>query len=167
MFEGIANRVRRLIVKPMRLIAGLAVVVLSQGCSVAIMNMDIEPTDKSSIGVGATRVEVEEVLGAPNETVTTGAGKISTYEYDKGAPADSSYNTARDYLDCMALLNIFCELLMTPLALSERSDLYESQLGLIRITYGPDDKIVDLSYENVVRGEPAEAPEQDRDTTRN
>ncbi len=70
-------------------------------------------------------------------------------------------------MECMALLNIFCELLMTPLALSERSDKFERQLGLIRITYGPDDKIVDFSYENFVRKEPAEAPEQDLEPTRN
>ena len=130
----------------MRLIAGLVVVVLNQGCSVAIMNTDIEPTDISSIGVGATRVEVEAVLGAPDETMSTDAGKIATYEYDKGASVRPKW-TARDYMECMGLLNIFCEVLMTPMALSERHDLYQSQLGLIKITYGSDDTIVDFSYE--------------------
>lgn len=142
--------------KLMWLMAAIVLVVLSSGCSVAIMNTDIEPTDRSSISIGATRAAVEKVLGEPDETLPTDTGHISTYEYDKGAPAGSSY-TARDYLDCMGLLNIFCEVLMTPLALSERSDKYDRQLGLVRVTYGPDDKITSISYEDYVRDDPAEA----------
>ena len=146
--------------KPMRLIGGLVVVVLSQGCSMAIMGTDFEPTDRSSIRIGATRAAVENVLGAADKSEATGAGKIAIYTYDKGAPAGSLY-TARDYMECMALLNIFCEVLMTPMALSERHDLYQSQRGLIKIIYGPDETIVEFSYQDVVREEPAEMPGPD------
>ncbi len=116
---------------------------LVQGCSLAILGEDIERTDLSSLEVGATREEVEAVLGKPISNEPDKLGKIAVNAYDKGA-SPSPLLTGRDYLDCWGILNIFCEPILTPIALFRRQELYESQQGQLGIHYGPDDTVMDV-----------------------
>ncbi len=116
---------------------------LVPGCSLAILGEDIERTDLSALELGATREEVESVLGKPISREPDKLGKIAVYAYDKGAPS-SPVMTGRDYLECWGLLNIFCEPILTPIALVKRQELYESQQGQLGIHYGPDDTVMDV-----------------------
>jgi hypothetical protein len=115
---------------------------LVQGCSLAILGEDFEATDLSSIEVGAAREDVESVLGKPESNVPEGIENIAIYGYDRGAPSDPMMS-ARAYLDCWGLLNIFCEPIMTPIAMVKRQKRYERQRGRIGIHYGADDTVMD------------------------
>ena len=129
----------------MRLPAYIAILcmgVLVQGCSLAILGEDFEPTDLSSIEVGAPREKVESVLGEPISNVPEKIENIAVYGYDKGASNDLVLS-GRDYLDCWGVLNIFCEPILTPIALVRRQRLYERQRGQIGIHYGADDTVMD------------------------
>ena len=130
----------------MKLLAYIAISfvgLLVQGCSLAILGEDIERTDLSSLKVGATREEVESVLGKPISNEPDKRGKIAVYAYDKGA-STSPVVTGRGYLECWGILNIFCEPILTPIALFRRQELYESQQGQLGIHYGPDDTVMDV-----------------------
>lgn len=130
----------------MKLLAYIAISfvgLLVQGCSLAILGEDIERTDLSSLKVGATREEVETVLGKPASNEPDKLGKIAVYAYDKGARS-SPVLTGRDYLDCWGILNIFCEPILTLIALFRRRELYESQRGQLGIHYGPDETVMDV-----------------------
>ena len=116
---------------------------LVQGCSLAILGEDIERSDLSSLEVGATREEVEAVLGKPISNEPDELGKIAVYAYGKGA-SPSPLLTGRDYLDCWGILNIFCEPILTPIALFRRQELYQSQVRQLGIHYGPDDTVMDV-----------------------
>ena len=135
--------------KPLGIITGFVLVLLGQGCSLGIMLSDIEPTDQSSIRVGASLEEVEMVLGAPISIETTESGKIATYVYDKGALGKNALNDFmrdNDYGQCIRWLIIGCEPILIPIAIFKHLELYDSQLGLARITYGPDDNVVEYSF---------------------
>ncbi len=74
----------------MRLIAIAALLIgaTTQGCSVVISGMGREPTDFSSVGVGAARQDIEIVLGIPKTSCdfdsNRNAMRAATYSYDLG-----------------------------------------------------------------------------------
>ncbi len=129
----------------MRLPAHLAILcmgLLVQGCSLAILSADFEPTDLTSIEVGAARETVESVLGKPISNAPENIENIAIYGYDRGAPSYPMMS-GRDYLECWGLLNIFCEPIMTPIAMVARQKRYQRQRGRIGIHYGADDTVMD------------------------
>jgi len=122
----------------MKALTRTAIICLSmllQGCSLAINAEDIEPTDLSALAVGTSREEFEKVLGAPTTQEPEAAETIAIYAYIKGAPGEP-VSTAQGYLECWGLLNIFCEPIMTPIAMVNRQERYESQQGQVGIHYG-------------------------------
>lgn len=143
LYESLANRAGRLIMKLLAYIEILCMSMLVQGCSLAILAEDIEPTDVSSVKVGAPRAEVESVLGNPISSEPNKIGNIAVYSYDKGA-SRKPVLTGRDYLECWGVLNIFCEPILTPIALYRRQELYESQQGQLGIHYGAGDIVMDV-----------------------
>ena len=140
--KGLAEETGRLAMRLPASIAILCMSVLVQGCSLAILGEDFEPTDLSSIEVGAAREDVESVLGKPISNVPENIENISIYGYDRGAPSDPMMS-GRDYLECWGILNIFCEPIMTPIALVKRQKRYQRQRGQIGIHYGADDTVMD------------------------
>ena len=130
----------------MKLLAYISILCMSmlvQGCSLAILGEDFEPTDLSSLKVGAPREEVESLLGKPVSNVPDEIENIAVYSYDKGA-SNFQLMDGRGYLECWALLNIFCEPILTPIALYERQKQYKSQQGQIGIHYGAGDIVMDV-----------------------
>lgn len=122
----------------MKLPAYVAILCLSllvQGCSLAILGEDFEPTDLSSLKVGVPREDVESLLGKPVSNEPDKIENIAVYSYDKGA-VNFLLTDGRGYLECWALLFIFCEPILTPIALYKRQKRYESQQGQIGIHYG-------------------------------
>ena len=66
----------------MKFLTYLAILCLSllvQGCSLAILGEDFEPTDLSSLKVGASREEVESLLGKPVSNVPDKIEHIAVY----------------------------------------------------------------------------------------
>jgi hypothetical protein len=124
-------------------IAILCMSMLVQGCSLAILGEDIEPTDLSSLKVGAPREVVETVLGKPTSNEINKTGNIAVYLYDKGA-SGTPVLTGRGYLECWGVLNIFCEPILTPIALFRRQEMYELQQGQVGIHYGANDTVMDV-----------------------
>ncbi len=116
-------------------IAILCLSLLVQGCSLAILGEDFEPTDLSSLKVGASREEVESLLGKPVSNVPDKIENIAVYSYDKGA-SNVQLMDARGYVQCWALLFILCEPILTPIALSKRQKKHKLQQGKIGIHYG-------------------------------
>jgi hypothetical protein len=114
---------------------------LLHGCSLAISAEDIEPTDLSSVAVGAPREDVERTLEAPEPQEPEVAGTISLYSYNKGAPGEF-FTTDRGYLECWGTFNIFCEAIATPVAMYKRQERYESQLGQVGIHYDSADTVM-------------------------
>ena len=127
----------------MRLLSLITVILIglsAQGCSFAIEGMDIEPTDLSAIKVGATREQVESVLGKPIASEPTESGKIVTYLYDQGA-AGKEFD-AEDLNEYLKMYGPFWEPILTPIALIARHERIKEQRGHLKVIYGMDDTVV-------------------------
>ncbi len=115
---------------------------LVQGCSVAILVEDIEPTDLSSLEIGATRAAIEGVLGEPVAHQALPTGTVATYRYDTGLPGASLSDPAwKTYL---GLYGPFLEPILTPIALAARQKRVERQTGHIIILYGLGEAVVEF-----------------------
>ncbi len=129
-------------VQPLRLILMILIGLSAQGCFLAIEGMDIEPTDLSAIKVGATREEVQRILGEPIASEPTKSGKIATYLYDQGAlGAEIDDEDIKVYL---GLYGFFWEPILTPIGLIRRHERIKEQRGHLKVIYGPDDTVLEF-----------------------
>ena len=127
---------------PVRLILVILIGLTAQGCFLAIEGMDIEPTDLSAIKVGATREEVQRILGEPIASEPTKSGKIATYLYDQGAlGAEMDDQDIKTYL---GLYGFFWEPILTPIGLIRRHERIKEQRGHLKVKYGPDDTVLEF-----------------------
>ena len=124
-------------------ISVLCISMLAQSCSLAILGEDFEPTDLSSLKVGAPREQVESLLGKPVSNVPNKIENIALYSYDKGA-SNFQLMDGRGYLECWGILNIFCEPILTPITLYKRQKRYKLQEGQIGIHYGTGGIVMDV-----------------------
>jgi hypothetical protein len=97
----------------------------------------VEPTDLSAVKVGATRGQIEAVLGKPVASEEIGGLRADTYEYDRGASGLYHSKMARGYA-AMAL----------PLwAILKHSSVVSGQKGQLTVKYGPDGRAIDTAIE--------------------
>lgn len=128
---------------------------MAQGCSNLMRSEGVEPTDLSTIKIGATRATVEAVLGAPidSEVATDGRIDIYTYNFGKpGEPGDPLYGQGGIGLSCgggqacavyilgVVAVRLAAEPFLFLREMARRSD----QVAELAITYGPDDRVVHI-----------------------
>ena len=101
--------------------------IVVQGCSIAIRAKDIEPTDLSSLEIGATRAAIEGVLGEPIAHQAMPTGTVATYRYDGGSPGKSLFDPA--WKDYWGFYGPFFEPILTP-ALSANITETPAPLGI-------------------------------------
>ncbi len=150
---------------------------MAQGCSNLMRGEGVEPTDLSTIVVGATRVTVEGILGAPIDSEAATDGRIDTYTYNFGKPGEpgdplygqggglvscgGSGQACAAYLMAIVAVRLAAEPFLFLRELSRRSD----QVAELAITYGPDDRVVhikrQLTKEKREEQERAEKQRQD------
>jgi len=93
-------------------------------------------TDLSGVHVGTSQQAVEGVLGNPITGYNSNAGRVETYEYNKGIEPQDDFGFS-DAADAILLLSL--EVLFWPIAVP--SDLasgacdFEGQKGLLNVTY--------------------------------
>jgi len=110
------------------------------GCSFAIYSAEIDATDLSTIQPGASREQVEDVLGDAVAEEAVNGGVKATYQYDQGAPmAHVDPQLVRDYL---GLYGPFWEPILMPVALVKRAERVSRQKGSISVTFGADGKVI-------------------------
>jgi len=117
-------------------------IVLCAALVLALGGCAIERTDLSAIEVGTSRETVEGILGKPVRSVETAAGTTDTYGYNKGwTSPDSALDVNCGHPGCIWLV---------PIAVIVAGvDYAESQgerRAYVRITYGPDDTVVDRQW---------------------
>ena len=123
--------------------AALVMSMLAQGCSLAIVGERIEPTDLSLLKHGVSREKVESVLGEPISHDSTKVSNVALYGYDKGASVRPVLSE-EEYLKCWGVFNIFCEPVLTPMALIKRQEKYDAQRGQLGIHFAKDDTVLDF-----------------------
>lgn len=117
----------------------LSRVVLCGALVPALGGCAIEGTDLSAIEIGTPREMVEAILGEPVRSVETEAGRTDTYGYNKGwTPPDKVVGVNCQHPGCILLLPVAVIVAGVGYATS-----YDEQRGYIRVTYGPDDTVVD------------------------
>jgi hypothetical protein len=118
--------------------------ILVQGCSIAIRAKDIEPTDLSSLEIGATRAAIEGVLGEPIAHQAMPTGTVATYRYDGGSQGESWFDPKN--MDYVGFYGPFLEPILTPIALSEWQKRIEGQTGYIMIVYGMGEAVEEFTF---------------------
>ncbi len=118
--------------------------ILVQGCSIAIRGKDIEPTDLSSLEIGATRAAIEGVLGEPIAHQAMPTGTVATYRYDGGSQGKSLFDPA--YRDYLVYYGPFFEPILTPIALVEWQKRIEGQTGSIMIVHGLGEAVEEFTF---------------------
>jgi len=79
-------------------------VMLQNGCTVVNVLKGKTGTDISTITVGISKIEVEEILGAPVGEWTTSSGShYCIYSYDRGIPPSIGDATAHAFMDVASL----------------------------------------------------------------
>ena len=125
---------------PMRSISVILAVSVSlalQGCAAT---EGIEPTDLSTVKAGASRADVEAVLGSPVETVKSDADEqytVITYAYNRGAAGDPNLmpTCPKDaHYTCGAMLLLVLPFVV-PMAVGESQEVYAEQRGHLYVTY--------------------------------
>lgn len=115
-------------------------IVLCGALVLALGGCAIERTDLSPIEIGASRETVERILGKPVKSVETEDGRTDTYRYNKGWTPPSGGSGCDP--DCVSLLPMMITFMVIagPVIQAKR---YDEQTGYLRITYGPNDTVVD------------------------
>ncbi len=149
------------------LIALLLVGLAAPGCSNLMRREGIEATNLSAVKVGATRAEVEGVLGEPVKRETAGAGMIDTYEFDAGIVGENvdplfgrpseGTRSAGEVCDegcvyvMMAVLAI--RIAAEPFLFVSEMARRGEQVAKLVITYGPADRVVRMVTEDPASAE--------------
>lgn len=108
------------------------------GCSVGMAMHGKETPNLGAIKVGSTRGEVEMILGAPVQSVSTpeGGGRIDTYEYEVGNDPSAGRAIGHGVMDVLTLG--LWEVVGTPI------EGFQGTKYSIQLEYGPDDKVVKI-----------------------
>jgi TPR repeat protein len=111
------------------------------GCSMMIARQEIEPTDLSSIKVGADRETVERLLGPPADVEMTDFGSVEVYEYQRlrVPPAELSGKYIADYFGYYGWVY---EPILFPLAMHQKSKKAEETKGTLVVGYSQNDEIL-------------------------
>jgi TPR repeat protein len=118
-------------------ILAVSVSLALQGCAAT---EGIEPTDLSTVKAGASRADVEAVLGSPVETVKSDADEqytVITYAYNRGAAGDPNLmpTCPKDaHYTCGAMLLLVLPFVV-PMAVGESQEVYAEQRGHLYVTY--------------------------------
>ena len=106
-------------------------------------------TDLSGVQVGTSRQAVEDVLGRPVTGYDSNAGRVDSYEYNKGIEPRDDLELS-DHAD--AILIVGLKVVFWPLAIP--ADLaagacdFEGQKGLLNVTYDDFETVVAVEEEN-------------------
>lgn len=106
-------------------------------------------TDLSGVRVGTSRQAVEDALGRPVTGYDSNAGRVESYEYNKGIEPRDDLELS-DHAD--AILIVGLKVVFWPLAIP--ADLavgacdFEGQKGLLNVTYDDFETVVVVEEEN-------------------
>ena len=107
------------------------------GCSVGMAMHGKESPNLGLVRVGSTRGEVEMVMGAPVESVSTdGGGRIDTYEYEVGNDPSAGRAIGHGVMDVLTLG--LWEVVGTPI------EGFQGTRYRALIDYGADDKVAKI-----------------------
>lgn len=119
-------------------------------CLAAVSACAIQRTDLSAVKEGATRTQVERVLGKPIKSVELENGRIDTYEYNRG---DYSANVGprRDLPGSYGYGGGVLAVFLLPIGAVAQSIRYEEQRAEIDIFYGTDGRVQRAAREKAER----------------
>ena len=125
------------ILQRLRCTTVLLAALLTAGCSEIRRDyIGYSSTDLSSVHVGTSRQAVEDVLGHPMTGYNSNAGRVETYEYNKGIEPKGDLGLS-DAAGAVLLLGL--EVLLWPIAvpadLASGACDVEEQKGLLNVTY--------------------------------
>lgn len=107
------------------------------GCGSYFAATGVERTPGvETIGIGASRDTVEEILGDPVASDTTESGIVARYRYDRGR-AGESLGIEGPAMEVYAFV-------FQPLVWLWVAGEYYEQKGTLRITYGPDETVTEI-----------------------
>lgn len=108
------------------------------GCSVVMATSGKPTPDLSTIKVGSTRGEVEALLGAPVQSVTSSesGNRTDTYECEIGNDPSAGRAIGNAVMDVLSL-GLY-EVVGTP------SEALRVAKHRVQLEYGPDDKVVKI-----------------------
>jgi hypothetical protein len=138
------------ILRSLRWTRALLAALLITGCSEARRDyIGYSSTDLSGVQVGTSRQAVEDALGRPMTGYSSNAGRVESYEYNKGIEPRDDLELS-DHADAVLLVGL--KVMFWPLALP--TDLasavcdFEGQKGLLNVTYDDLETVVAVEEEN-------------------
>ena len=123
-------------------LVALALPTIGNGCTPSIALRGVEPTDLSTVKIGAARQKVEQVLGPPIKTEEAETSTVATYQYDMGAPGHAP--SGDEIVDYAAGGLWLLDPITTPMAMAGRREQIRAQRGTLVVTYGRDDHVTSL-----------------------
>jgi hypothetical protein len=136
---GRGARARRLAVPRL---SALALGWLLAGCSVGMALSGSDNPDLGAIQVGSSRGEVEMHLGSPTDSTTLEDGRrADIYQYEIGNEPSAGRAIGHGAMDVLTLG--LWEVVGTPIE-GVQGERYHAT-----ITYGPDDKVVDIKTRKI------------------
>ena len=147
---SMAHRPLAGILRSLRWTRALLAALLITGCSEVRRDyIGYSSTDLSGVQVGTSRQAVEGVLGRPMTGYNSNAGRVESYEYNKGLEPRDDLELS-DHADAVLLVGL--KVVFWPLALP--TDLasglcdFEGQKGLLNVTYDDLETVVAIEEEN-------------------
>ena len=120
----------------LRTVPVLGLALLLSACSVVMATQSREGSNLTAVNQGASRGEVERVLGAPIETTDTSEGRWYTYRYVKAKRASAGRAIAHGALDVVTLG--LWEIAGTPIEI-----ISDDKHGRIRVLYDDEsDRVI-------------------------
>jgi hypothetical protein len=127
----------------------LLAALLTAGCSEVRRDyIGYSSTDLGGVEIGTSRQAVEDVLGHPMTGYNSNAGRVESYEYNKGIEPRDDLELS-DHAD--AILIVGLKVVFWPIAVP--SDLasgmcdFEGQKGLLNVTYDDLETVVAIEEE--------------------
>lgn len=134
--------------------AAAAIVFVLGGCTGTVQ---IEPTDLSTVEIGASRKTVEEAIGKPILVYESQGSAVAAYQYDIGGTRHYHVGGSSGYpgpVEQLLLLPIALPLTHLIASSVERHRLRESQRAWLCVTYLNNQLVAEMKYSGQVECEP-------------